>query len=126
MFTKEQIEQLRPFEPNLKTIVQSHYTRCMTFQDVTKIRKIYEKATGKPYQLHYNCQSCVTALLTAVGVNYFSDKQKFEQEALLEQGRKRMEEQEQKKARRQRRVRIETAAEEGPLAKGDTETETEE
>ena len=69
--TQEDLNFLKEYEPNFTTAIKSNYTRNIVKSKLEKMLGIYEKETGKRYNLCTHCSASVLAFLKVVGKMYF-------------------------------------------------------
>ena len=81
--TQEDLNFLKEYESNFTTAIKSDYTRTIVKPKLEKMLGIYEKETGKRYNLCTHCSISVLAFLKVVGKMYFDIVQQ-ENEPILE------------------------------------------
>lgn len=69
--TQEDLNFLKEYESNFTTAIKSDYTRTIVKSKLEKMLGIYEKETGKRYNLCTHCPTSVLAFLKVVGKMYF-------------------------------------------------------
>ena len=69
--TQEELKFLSEYESNFKTAINSNYTRNVMKSALTKMVDIYQRETGKSYNLCPHCPTSVLAFLKVVGKMYF-------------------------------------------------------
>lgn len=79
--TGEELKQLAPFEANMKTAVESDWTRGIGRHGIATMKAIRDSVLGKPQHVNTGCPSCVLSLVREVGRWYFSDKDSLVEEA---------------------------------------------
>ena len=69
--TQEDIKFLSEYESNFKTAINSNYTRNILKTPLLKMLDIYQRETGKTYNLCTHCTVSVLAFLKVIGKMYF-------------------------------------------------------
>lgn len=69
--TQEELKFLSEYESNFKTAINSNYTRNIVKSKLEKMVDIYQRETGKPYNLCTHCSTSVLAFLKVIGKMYF-------------------------------------------------------
>lgn len=69
--TQEDIKFLSEYESNFKTAINSNYTRNILKSPLLKMLDIYQRETGKTYNLCTHCTVSVLAFLKVIGKMYF-------------------------------------------------------
>ena len=80
MFTKEQIEQLRPFEEYFISATAANYVRSIPADRIMTITNIWNTASGEKEKGPTSCGVCQLNFIKKVGKHYFKDKEKYERE----------------------------------------------
>ena len=80
-FTEKQMAFLATQERDMRTAVESNWSRYPGQANIEQMRKIWEELTGQTREIRLSCSSCILNLVRDMGVLYFA--QKKEQEADL-------------------------------------------
>lgn len=80
-FTEKQMAFLATQERDMRTAVESNWSRYPGQANIEKMRKIWEDLTGQTREIRLSCSSCILNLVRDMGILYFA--QKKEQEADL-------------------------------------------
>lgn len=80
-FTEKQIAFLATQERDMRTAVESNWSRYPGQANIEQMRKIWEELTGQTREIRLSCSSCILNLVRDMGILYFA--QKKEQEADL-------------------------------------------
>lgn len=80
-FTEKQMAFLATQERDMRTAVESNWSRYPGQANIEKMRKIWEELTGQTREIRLSCSSCILNLVRDMGILYFA--QKKEQEADL-------------------------------------------
>ena len=80
-FTEKQMAFLATQERDMRTAVESNWSRYPGQANIEQMRKIWEDLTGQTREIRLSCSSCILNLVRDMGVLYFA--QKKEQEADL-------------------------------------------
>lgn len=74
MFTKEQIKELAPYEEYFESATIANYVRNIPNEKITKIKEIWETASGEKVREKLTCGACLLNFIKRVGDNYYKDK----------------------------------------------------
>lgn len=80
-FTEKQMAFLATQERDMRTAVESNWSRYPGQANIEQMRKIWEELTGQTREIRLSCSSCILNLVRDMGILYFA--QKKEQEADL-------------------------------------------
>ena len=80
-FTEKQMAFLATQERDMRTAVESNWSRYPGQANIEQMRKIWEDLTGQTREIRLSCSSCILNLVRDMGILYFA--QKKEQEADL-------------------------------------------
>ena len=80
-FTEKQMAFLATQERDMRTAVESNWSRYPGQANIEQMRKILEELTGQTREIRLSCSSCILNLVRDMGILYFA--QKKEQEADL-------------------------------------------
>ena len=80
-FTEKQMAFLATQERDMRTAVESNWSRYPGQANIEPMRKIWEELTGQTREIRLSCSSCILNLVRDMGILYFA--QKKEQEADL-------------------------------------------
>lgn len=80
-FTEKQMAFLATQERDMRTAVESNWSRYPGQANIEQMRKIWEELTGQIREIRLSCSSCILNLVRDMGILYFA--QKKEQEADL-------------------------------------------
>lgn len=80
-FTEKQMAFLATQERDMRTAVESNWSRYPGQANIEQMRKIWEEMTGQTREIRLSCSSCILNLVRDMGILYFA--QKKEQEADL-------------------------------------------
>ena len=80
-FTSEELEALKPYERHFRTSIELDYHRNLESKYLTKIKTIYEAASGSEYKFTSSCGHCVLTFLKTVGKKYFADLEAYQTNA---------------------------------------------
>lgn len=69
--TKADLKYLSEFENNFKTAINSNYTRNIVRSKLEKMLEIYNRETGKDYNLCTHCSTSILSFLKLIGKVYF-------------------------------------------------------
>lgn len=69
--TNKELEFLSEYEQHFKTAINSNYTRNIVKSALEKMLDIYQRESGKPYNLCTHCSTSVLAFLKVIGKMYF-------------------------------------------------------
>lgn len=81
--TVEEIEFLKQYEHNFKTAIESNYTRNVVPSALRKMLDIYQRETGKKYNLCTHCPTSILGFLKTMGKVYFKLDQKGNEPILV-------------------------------------------
>ena len=73
-FTKDEIAFLEQFEHNFSCAIDSEYVRGVALSELEKMRKMWERVTGKEYHLNSSCGNCVLTFFKLIGGEYRKQK----------------------------------------------------
>lgn len=65
--TKEQFDQLAPYEQHFLTAVNSRWSRNPGRHALEKMEEIWRNISYPGYRLDYNCSTCIVNILTDLG-----------------------------------------------------------
>ena len=74
MFTKQQIEELAPYESYFESATIANYVRNIPGDKISKIKEIWEAASGEKVKEKLTCGACLLNFMKRVGSNYYKDK----------------------------------------------------
>lgn len=80
-FTEKQMAFLATQERDMRTAVESNWSRYPGQANIEQMRKIWEELTGQTREIRLSCSTCILNLVRDMGILYFA--QKKEQEADL-------------------------------------------
>ena len=80
MFTREQIEELKPYEEYFCTATVANYVRNIPGDRIEKIKQIWTAASGEIIRERMTCGVCQLNFLKKVGKQYYKDKEHYERE----------------------------------------------
>jgi hypothetical protein len=69
--TKEEFEYLSQFDDRFITATKANYALALKSADVIKIKDIYSRLIGQPYNMNTSCSTCVLKLLQKLSKFYF-------------------------------------------------------
>lgn len=75
MFNKEQLQELAPFEEYFASATIANYVRNIPGDKITKIKSIWETASGEKVREKLTCGACLLNFIKRVGQNYYKDKE---------------------------------------------------
>ena len=75
MFSREQLEILKPFEKYFDTAVHHQYCRCPLRSELALIDKVYKEATGWKGHVNASCQQCLFNFINEVGKLYYASQE---------------------------------------------------
>lgn len=81
IFSKEQLEILKPNEEQFKRAVYFKYYRSTNTKLLDELKTIYDSVADEPYNANWGCGHCVLAFLAALGKIYFESKAALENQA---------------------------------------------
>lgn len=73
-FTKDEIAFLEQFEHNFSCAIDSDYVRGVALSELEKMRKMWERVTGKDYYLNSSCGNCILTFFKQIGGEYRKQK----------------------------------------------------
>lgn len=73
---KQQFEKLQPFEANLKTMLESNFTRNISMVDRKKIAEVYKEIKKDATVGNISCANCFDAMLKFLAPVYFDYQKK--------------------------------------------------
>ena len=79
-FTEEQMTFLATQERDMRTAVESNWSRYPGQANIEQMRKIWEELTGQTREIRLSCSSCILNLVRDMGVLYFAQKAEAEAE----------------------------------------------
>lgn len=71
--TREEVALLKPYEENMRTALDSDWTRGLGGDGVRAMKAVLESMTGKKHFVVQGCAGCVLRLARTVGRWYFED-----------------------------------------------------
>lgn len=72
--TKDEMEFLGQFEHNFSCAIDSDYVRGVALSELEKMRKMWERVTGKDYYLNSSCGNCILTFFKLIGGEYRKQK----------------------------------------------------
>lgn len=84
MFTKEQIETLKEFEPYFRSATVANYVRNIQANKLQIIIENWERASGEIIKERMSCGVCQLNFFKRVGKQYFEDKKQYQEESRKE------------------------------------------
>lgn len=73
-FSKDEIAFLEQFEHNFSCAIDSDYVRGVALSELEKMRKMWERVTGKEYHLNSSCGNCILTFFKQIGGEYRKQK----------------------------------------------------
>jgi hypothetical protein len=73
-FSKDEIAFLEQFEHNFSCAIDSDYVRGVALSELEKMRKMWERVTGKEYHLNSSCGNCILTFFKLIGGEYRKQK----------------------------------------------------
>lgn len=73
---KQQFEKLQPFEANLKTMLESKFTRNISMVDRKTIVEVYKEISKSNQHINHSCNSCFKPVLEYLAPKYFDYQKK--------------------------------------------------
>jgi hypothetical protein len=73
-FSKDEIAFLEQFEHNFSCAIDSDYVRGVALSELEKMRKMWERVTGKDYYLNSSCGNCILTFFKQIGGEYRKQK----------------------------------------------------
>lgn len=73
-FSKDEIAFLEQFEHNFSCAIDSDYVRGVALSELEKMRKMWERVTGKEYYLNSSCGNCILTFFKLIGGEYRKQK----------------------------------------------------
>ena len=72
--TKDEMEFLGQFDHNFSCAIDSDYVRGVALSELEKMRKMWERVTGKDYYLNSSCGNCILTFFKLIGGEYRKQK----------------------------------------------------
>lgn len=106
VFTKEQIELLKPYEQYFRTVIKAKYKRATSSHVNDIVANIYEEATGEILQRNWSCPNCIFEIFKKCGELYYSSLEYYtaEESGKMEQKKVKMEQNEKEQTKRSTKV----------------------
>lgn len=80
MFSREQIETLKPYEEYFESATVANYVRNIPGNKTLIIKETWEKASGEIIREKLTCGVCLLNFIKKVGQHYYKDKEKYRKE----------------------------------------------
>lgn len=106
VFTKEQIELLKPYEQYFRTVVKAKYKRATSSHVNDIVANIYEDTTGEILQRNWNCPHCTFEIFKKCGELYYRSLEYYtaEESGKTEQKKVKTEQNETEQPKRSNKV----------------------